>query len=252
MCGRYLNTRIPEQHSGVRPNQDLASRPFERRTRTRPIGGSAGRLAVAVHPSTVIIMFNGNANTLNDSGTTLRRMLVVEDMAIVAVEIERLVRELGWEVIGPLQTLDEAMRMAREARIDAAMLDVNLRGQMVFPAADILLERGIPMLFVTGYSCEMLPARFRSVPCLVKPFTIEHLSRMLEMHCGDIADAARALGNPAAAQTVSSAPPHDSNGQETSRNTRADHSESPPRRLPRSGVAARKHVRDDGAPRLGR
>src|SRR5688572_1796939 len=118
-------------------------------------------------------MINSSAKSLeNDADLALRRMLVVEDMAIVAVEIERLVRQLGWDVMGPLQTLDEAMRMARDGRIDAALLDVNLRGQMVFPAADILLDRGIPLVFVTGYSCEMLPPRFRTVPCLVKPFTL--------------------------------------------------------------------------------
>ena len=60
-----------------------------------------------------------------------------------------------------------------------AILDVNLNGKMSFPAADILVERGIPLIFASGYAGDSFPAAFRSTPRLQKPFQIETLSRAI-------------------------------------------------------------------------
>ncbi len=80
------------------------------------------------------------------------RILVVEDEAIVAMEFEATLRGLGYEVIGPAGTLGEALRLIETAgRIDAAVLDVNLAGCPSYPAADLLAERGVPMIVATGY-----------------------------------------------------------------------------------------------------
>ena len=81
-----------------------------------------------------------------------RRVLVAEDEPLVALEIEEALRDSGCEVVGPAATLDAALRLAgREARLDAAVLDVNLGGQAAFPAADLLVRRGVPVVFATGY-----------------------------------------------------------------------------------------------------
>jgi CheY-like chemotaxis protein len=70
--------------------------------------------------------------------------------------------------------------MARDADIDAALLDVNLNGQDTFAVADILRERHIPFVFATGYGADGLAERFRGVPTLTKPFQRDELDRALQ------------------------------------------------------------------------
>jgi CheY-like chemotaxis protein len=81
------------------------------------------------------------------------RVLVVEDEALLALELETGLRELGCEVVGPARNLAEALRLAAsEPRLAAAVLDVNLGGgELVFPVADALAARGVPYLLATGY-----------------------------------------------------------------------------------------------------
>jgi PAS domain S-box-containing protein len=89
---------------------------------------------------------------------TRARVLVVEDESIVAMEFETTLRRLGYHVVGPVATLREALRLIEtEARIDAAVLDVNLAGSPSYPAAERLAERGVPIVFATGYG-EVAPA----------------------------------------------------------------------------------------------
>lgn len=80
-----------------------------------------------------------------------RHVLLAEDEALVALELAETLAELGCVVAGPAATLAEALRLAEQEPLDAAVLDVNLRGQAAFPAADMLVRRGVPVLFVTGY-----------------------------------------------------------------------------------------------------
>ena len=103
-------------------------------------------------------------------------ILVVEDEFLVAMQIEAVLREAGWNVIGPAGTLASAVKLARSAACDGAVLDVNLRGERVDEAAIILSERGIPFLFASGYGRENLPAAFREgADFLVKPFSDQTL-----------------------------------------------------------------------------
>jgi PAS domain S-box-containing protein len=82
-----------------------------------------------------------------------RRVLLVEDELLVAMEMEEALRDLGCEVLGPAATVEEALRLAlaEAGRIDAAVLDVNLAGRPSFPVADLLAGRGVPVVFATGY-----------------------------------------------------------------------------------------------------
>ena len=107
------------------------------------------------------------------------RILVVEDEMLVAMNIEDMLLELGHEVAGLAGRLGPALALAREARFDAAMLDVNLAGERSFPVADLLAERGIPFLFATGYGRQGIEERFRDRPILQKPFRAAELAAAL-------------------------------------------------------------------------
>jgi CheY-like chemotaxis protein len=99
------------------------------------------------------------------------RILVVEDEYLLADDLSETLIEAGAEVLGPIASIEEATALiAEEPEIDAAVLDVNLRGDMVFPVADALRARGIPFAFATGYDEWALPERFADVPRVEKPF----------------------------------------------------------------------------------
>jgi DNA-binding response OmpR family regulator len=98
------------------------------------------------------------------------RIMVVEDEFWIAEDIARTLTQAGAEVIGPISHADRAMEWLREKRpIDAAVLDINLAGEMIFPLADALVERGVPFIFTTGYDIDTIPERLRGIPRIEKP-----------------------------------------------------------------------------------
>lgn len=98
-----------------------------------------------------------------------KAILLVEDEFLLALQLEELVQSRGGTVCGPYRRLDDAMNAAQREHFDFAILDINLNGTMVYPLADQLLARGIPFLFLTGYSLANLPERFHAVTRLSKP-----------------------------------------------------------------------------------
>ncbi|CAA7614938.1 response regulator [Magnetospirillum sp. UT-4] len=102
--------------------------------------------------------------------STGRRVLVIEDEMMVAMGLEMALEDAGYDVVGPFGRLDQALDAACNERMDVALLDVNVRGEDIFPVADILAARGIPYVFLTGYGRDILPARFGSGRILSKPF----------------------------------------------------------------------------------
>jgi DNA-binding response OmpR family regulator len=108
------------------------------------------------------------------------RVLVVEDEMIVALEIEDVLREAGYEIVGPVGTLPEAVNMARTQSLDAAILDINLDGDWTLPVAVELQRRSIPFLLATGYADSALPPQLRDLPRLVKPFQDRELEQLME------------------------------------------------------------------------
>ena len=107
------------------------------------------------------------------------RILVVEDEMLVAMNIEDMLLDLGHEVAGLASRLEPALSLAREADFDLAMLDVNLAGEPSFPVAEILVERGIPFLFATGYGAGGIAEAHRDRPVLEKPFRAQDLGAAL-------------------------------------------------------------------------
>lgn len=97
------------------------------------------------------------------------RVLVVEDELLIAMYLEDTLAQAGYEVIGPVPQLRPAVDAVRNQPCDAAILDIHLADQPVFPLADMLARRGVPFVFLTGYDAANLPERFRGRPVLVKP-----------------------------------------------------------------------------------
>lgn len=99
------------------------------------------------------------------------RALVVEDEATVAMLIEDMLEDLGFEIVASVASLVEASEVAVNVEIDFAMLDVNIAGDLIFPVANLLSERQIPFLFSTGYGATGLPPRFSRCCVITKPFS---------------------------------------------------------------------------------
>lgn len=99
------------------------------------------------------------------------RILVVEDEYLIAAEASQRLHALGAEVHGPVGTVAEAMDLLErpDEQLDAALLDINLNGQMVYPVAAFLKMRDVPFAFITGYEERAIPAFYRSVSTFTKP-----------------------------------------------------------------------------------
>ncbi|WP_022681720.1 response regulator [Sphingobium bisphenolivorans] len=99
-----------------------------------------------------------------------KRILIVEDEYFIAQDIKRVLHQAGAEVLGPVSTLSEGMCIAEEGRLDAAILDVNLHGQMSYTLAEQLAKSHVPHLFLTGYDDWSLAEPHRDTPRMAKPF----------------------------------------------------------------------------------
>lgn len=121
-----------------------------------------------------------------------RRVLVVEDEALIAMDIEDALRALGCEVVGPTGMLAAALQLASGETLDAAILDVSIHGGKVFAVAERLMARGIPFILASGYSDWALPEPLRDRPRLTKPFTPVQLEEQMRLLCGSAAKSRRA------------------------------------------------------------
>ena len=125
----------------------------------------AAKLELALPPSTT------NAMPVSP------RLLIVEDSFLVLLTVEGMCEDLGWQVVGPATRLDEALLLARTADVDAALLDVNLDGEMSWEVADVLTARGIPFTFSTGYDyATILPPHLANSDVIAKPYRVNDLA----------------------------------------------------------------------------
>lgn len=93
--------------------------------------------------------------------------------------LEGMVAELGCELAGSSSRLSDALAVTPHAAIDVAVLDINLGGVQVYPLAEILAARGVPIVFSTGYGIAGVSDQWRDLPILQKPFRIEQLAAAL-------------------------------------------------------------------------
>lgn len=107
------------------------------------------------------------------------KAVIVEDNALLAMLLEDMLGDPGIAVAGTATNLAEAMALARHVEADVAVLDLNLDGELSFPAAEQFMARGIPMVFSTGYGIQELPGQFARVPTIEKPFAPDELEAAL-------------------------------------------------------------------------
>src|SRR3712207_6122850 len=119
------------------------------------------------------------ASTADTGALAYCRVLIVEDEYFLADDMAQVLERLGAQVVGPVPTPDKALALLADEPVDAAILDINLKGRMVFPVADALREQGVPFVFATGYDETAVPEAYRDVPRWEKPFKPEDLAEAL-------------------------------------------------------------------------
>jgi DNA-binding response OmpR family regulator len=110
-----------------------------------------------------------------------KRILVIEDEPLVAMELESNLSAAGCEVVGPAGTLEQARSLVAQADFDAALVDVNLAGRTVDEIAAALAQKNCPFAFVTGYGREALPRGFQDAVVLGKPFGRDQVLAAVEV-----------------------------------------------------------------------
>lgn len=123
------------------------------------------------------------------------KVLVVEDEGGIALLLEDMLEELGCEVAASVAHANKADEVARAVSAHVALLDVNLDGKPVYPVARVLRDRGIPVVFSTGYGVGGLPAEFSECPVIGKPFTMEALRAAISAALAGIANGQAANAN---------------------------------------------------------
>jgi len=124
------------------------------------------------------------------------KVLVIEDVGMVAMALKSMLQEIGCSVVGTPARLYEAEELARSEDLDGVLLDLNLAGQYAYSVADILRERGIPYIIMSGYDVEQLRPSLAKDPCMQKPFEREPLEKMIRtVFCGDTEQAREGDGS---------------------------------------------------------
>lgn len=125
-------------------------------------------------------------NDLGGGGLDGLKVLIVEDEPLVAMLLEDMLADHGCVVAGATGRIDQATALIKDDSlvIEAAILDVNLAGEVSFPLAELLAAKGVPFVFATGYGVGGLPEPWRDRPTLQKPFSHDEVARMLRKAIG--------------------------------------------------------------------
>ena len=111
------------------------------------------------------------------------KVLVLEDNALVAMHLEEMLSEAGCQVVAMIDNVKGALEFIRGHAVDAAVLDINLKGEKVFGVAEELMARKVPIVFSSGYGERFLPPQVDAAPHLSKPFEPETLRDTLMQAC---------------------------------------------------------------------
>jgi CheY-like chemotaxis protein len=109
-----------------------------------------------------------------------KRIFLVEDELMIRMLVEDMLSDLGHTITAEAGGIDEALTLARQAEFDVAILDVNLNGSSITPVVEILIERGVPFVFASGYGQRGVPEPYRERPTLQKPFQSEALAQAID------------------------------------------------------------------------
>jgi DNA-binding response OmpR family regulator len=110
-------------------------------------------------------------------------VLLVEDEFLLSAVLSADLQEAGYDVLGPYATVAAAMNAVQSLSFDCAILDINLRGELVYPVAEELARRRIPFIFLSGYAPINMPERFRGHARLTKPADSTALLREVRKCC---------------------------------------------------------------------
>ena len=116
---------------------------------------------------------------VHDGNSEARRVLIVEDEALLAMNIEDMLTELGHFVTATATRIDKALSLAEGGEFNLAVLDINIAGSNTFQVAAILRGRGIPFIFTSGYGADGLVDGYRGAHLLTKPFGPSELEHMI-------------------------------------------------------------------------
>jgi CheY-like chemotaxis protein len=156
---------------GARAGSATPAERLESMAMSRRDGGKKEAYDRACHLPSACSQDDGTVDESPTSGLEGLRILVAEDESLIALDLESMLLDLGCEVIGPVPDVDSILPKAKGAKVDAALLDVNLRGKQVFEVLPALLDLGIPVILTSGYDDETLfPEPFRHLPRISKPF----------------------------------------------------------------------------------
>lgn len=109
-------------------------------------------------------------------------ILIVEDEYLIAMNMSYILEDLGVIIVGPESSVfDTIKQINNNTRIDAAILDINLGKEFVYPVADILRNRGIPFIFTTGYDAKSIKAEYLDIQICQKPVSFEKLIKVLKL-----------------------------------------------------------------------
>jgi DNA-binding NtrC family response regulator len=114
-----------------------------------------------------------------------RCILIVEDEPLISMMLEDFLLSLGHEVAGICESVEEARTAVADREFDFAILDVNLKGESVWPVAADLREKGVPFILASGGHVDPPPSDFASVPMIDKPYTIDRIPPAIELALAD-------------------------------------------------------------------
>ena len=109
-----------------------------------------------------------------------RSILIVEDEPLIAMMLEDFILSLGHDVTGSCDSVGSALAEVEKGRFDLAILDVNLKGESVWPVAAALRSKGTPFVLATGGHVDPPPAEFAGVPMIEKPYTIDRVTPIID------------------------------------------------------------------------
>ena len=109
-----------------------------------------------------------------------KTVLLVEDEPLVGMMMLDVLSDFDFNVLGPFASVDKALAAAEQASVHIALLDINLKGEMVYPVAARLRERGVPFIFMTGYAPDGVWKEFNDAPILKKPINQSQLYQTIQ------------------------------------------------------------------------